>query len=289
MKLKRPNLAQIGIMLGLVGIYLTAATVVPEAHRLEAVIGALVASVFTIYGFLHYVSREPREPIGHDYQKRFRLKFPCTEKEIVEANDIAKRCFGKRSVTPDEHFLGLYRHNRLTALTLYDQQYKKTVGYIDVYPVTTEYLNGLRDGRYYEEELSTRTVLLESKTPSTECVYIAGIVVDDRLKPYDHDEAGACLLLAYVKYFDIILCSGSEHKVRIGALAYTPDGIRLLTKNGFKLTMSEKQRGRDGDYYERTTVTKRGAFGRVQRKELKLPERVCDFSMMENLRIGSSG
>ncbi len=290
MKLERPTLPELGFIVSLIGVFLGAATLVPDYYRLEAVVAALVASVLTIYLYFRYLSPRPSiGPIDEGYEKRFLIKFPCSESEIVEANEIAKRCFGKRNVTPDEHFLGLYRHNRLVAVTLYDKQNKRTVGYIDLYPVTKDYLDGLRDGRYYEDELNNSNVLSESEMASVEFIYVAGIVVDDRLKSFDRSQASACLLLAYIKYFDMVLCSQPERKLRIGALAYTPDGARLLRKNGFVLTKAQGERGRKGDYFERTIHAKRGTFGAGHRRELRLPETICDLSIMEHFRLFSSG
>jgi hypothetical protein len=216
--------------------------------------------------------------------KRFEVKFPCSEKEVVEANDIAKRLFGERNVTSDDHFLGLYRHNRLTALTLYDWQRRATVGYMDAYPVTQDYLDGLRDGKYYEDELTIDTVLPESETSLADCLYVAGIVVDDRLGGFDHAQAGACLLLAYFTYLETVLCSDVERRIRIGALAYTGDGARFLRKNGFDIIASETERGRKGDYFERTTVAKRGSFAIRRRKPLKILRTICDLSAVEKFR-----
>jgi len=282
-KIKRPNLAELGFIIGLIGIYVGLASLVPESNRLAAVITAIAASILTIVAFLFYLSAKS-SPILEDYKKRFLLRFPCQEREIIEANKIAKRSFGKRNVTSDDHFVGLFHHNRLTVIVLFDRQRNETIGYIDAYPVKDEYLDGLRAGRYSEEDLSTKNVLTETETLAAHAIYLAGVVVDKRLEKFDRAQASACLLLACTKYFDNVVFAEGERQVRIGALAYTSDGLRLLLKHKFELKASAVERERLGDYFERIIV-KKGALGGRKKNELRLPETICDLSLIEQFRF----
>jgi hypothetical protein len=175
----------------------------------------------------------------------------CTDRSVLLAvNKLAGHSYaGVRPLPPDRYEQWLMT-NETILISLFNEG-RELLGYFDVFPLQTDFLNLFIAGSCGEHDIRREHILSREQARFTKRLYLAGFAVR---KPHT-PEGGRCALMLFwglLKYLQYFYCSSGEKELY--AEGATSDGEDILKKYKFRLVGSASGR-RDPHSLYAATIT----------------------------------
>lgn len=206
---------------------------------------SLLSVGYAIYqGRRTYLPVEAMAPCITGPDDHFALCCPCSESVSRQANDLANRHYAGENISFDHY--ELWRNKNKSILVCLITSTQEVVGYFDVLPLTSTFMNNFLSGRMIEKEIRPSDILPRQHASRSRKLYLGGVAVRDPDMFIGRRHA-SILVWGLLKYIDTYY-PPTVHR-QLYALAATDEGERLLRRFGFCLKSSALERKDNHNLY----------------------------------------
>lgn len=205
----------------------------------------LVAGAAVFSGFYAWHVTRPAQLPDDDILPHDATSAPCATIEtsvertaVLQVNQIAQLVYPGIRPIPVDRYEQWMMINPNILVCLFDGN-GRVVGYFDVFPLRSDFMRMLIEGRCGEQDIRREHILSPKEAATAKQLYLAGIAITERATAQGRRYASMLVwgLVNYLEHF-YRLPLGRE----IFAEAVTPEGERLLRK--FHFEVASEARGR---------------------------------------------
>jgi hypothetical protein len=184
----------------------------------------------------HQLPLDEAGPIGKI--PRCKLVCPAGRRLAEEASHLAHEVFGNLGTISAERYESWLMKNQNILACLVDSE-GEVVGYFDVLPLRSEFMDGFIRGTLTELDIRHEDILPPQHAKRCKRLYIAGIVVRDSNSFTAHRHAKHLMwgLLQYLNHF-----YGAPSERQVYASGGTKEGRQILKRFGFQLVQEASVR-----------------------------------------------